>query len=259
MPLRRALERLVALQAQAAFSPYAALWARVEGFRKEALSRAFVSGAAVKAQSLRITLHVSTAERYPDLAAASMAARPGRIEPVVRDGLLGAWPHNKPSPSRPWGEPLPDADAAAIRVVRAYLSAYGPATRQDIAKFTGFRMGQIDPGLDGMRERDGLWDVPRGAVVAADVPAPVRFLPAFDSIILAHRDRTRIVPAEYEEIVFNKKNATVKNTFTVDGFIAGAWKVEGSRLAIEPFAPLPRRWRREVDAEGERLLAWWLR
>jgi hypothetical protein len=88
--------------------------------------------------------------------------------------------------------------------------------------------------------------------------APVRFLPAFDSIILAHQDRTRIVPAEYEEIVFNKKNATVKNTFTVDGFVAGAWRVDGRELRIEPFAPLPARWRREVDAEGARLLAWYL-
>ena len=60
----------------------------------------------------------------------------------------------------------------------------------------------------------------------ADAPAPVRFLPAFDSIILAHRDRTRILPPEYVETVINKKNATTKNTFTVDGFVAGAWRIE---------------------------------
>jgi hypothetical protein len=79
---------------------------------------------------------------------------------------------------------------------------------------------------------------------------------AFDSIILAHRDRTRIVPAEYEEIVFNKKNATVKSTFTVDGFVAGAWRIDGTKLLLEPFAPLPAKWKREVEAEGERLRAW---
>jgi hypothetical protein len=85
----------------------------------------------------------------------------------------------------------------------------------------------------------------------------VRFLPAFDSIILAHRDRARIVPPEYVEAVFNRKNATTKNTFTVDGFVAGAWRIEKARVVLEPFAPLPARARREVDAEASRLAAFY--
>jgi hypothetical protein len=143
-------------------------------------------------------------------------------------------------------------------VVRAYLAAYGPATRHDVQQFTGFRLREIDAALEGLREHDGLWDVPRAPRLAGDELAPVRFLPAFDSIILAHRDRSRIVPPEYVETVFNKKNATTKNTFTADGFVVGSWRVERRRLVVEPFAPLPAKWRREVDAEGERLLAWWL-
>lgn len=249
----RAVARLVALQAQWSPSPYIALWSRLVGFRKEQLYHERL----VKAQSLRITLHVSERGVFADALAATQERYRGRLDGVVREAPVGPWPHHKPSPVRRWDERLPDAGEAAIRVVHAYLAAYGPATRKDIAKFTGFRMGQIDPALEGMRDRDGHWDVPRGQVVG-DVPAPVRFLPAFDSIILAHADRTRIVPPDYEEIVFNKKNATVKNTFTVDGFIAGAWKIDGKRIVIEPFAPLPAKWRREVDAEGERLLAWWL-
>jgi hypothetical protein len=158
----------------------------------------------------------------------------------------------------PWRDPLPDPIEASIRVVRAYLAAYSPATRDDVQQFTGFKMRQIDPALDGLRERDGYWDVLRAPRAAADVAAPVRFLPAFDSIILAHRDRSRIVPPEYVEVVFNKKNATTKNTFTIDGFVAGAWGVDGKRLVVEPFAPLPAKRRRQVDAEGERLLAWYL-
>jgi hypothetical protein len=257
-PLRIAVERLVALQGQAAFSPYVALWSRIVGFRKVALTHAFVDGTIVKAQSLRLTLHVASAERYPDLVAGSMSARPGRIEPAVRAEPIGAWPHNKPSSSHAWGAALPDGGGAAIRVVRAYLAAYGPATRYDIQQFTGFRLGQIDPALEGLSERDGYWDISRAPRVEGDVAAPVRFLPAFDSIILAHRDRARIVPAEYIDAVFNKKNATTKNTFTADGFVAGAWRIEGKKLVVEPFAPLPAQWRREVDAEGARLLAWWL-
>jgi hypothetical protein len=152
---------------------------------------------------------------------------------------------------------------SSARVVRQYLSAYGPATRDDIVQFTGFKVRQITPALDDLRtfeDEEGriLYDVPRAPFADGRVRAPVRFLPAFDSIILAHRDRARIVPPEYVEVVFNKKNATTKNTFTVDGFVAGAWRIEKQRLVVQPFAPLPVKWRREVDAEGERLRAWYL-
>jgi hypothetical protein len=61
--------------------------------------------------------------------------------------------------------------------------------------------------------------------------------------------------------VFNTKNATTKQTFTVDGFVAGAWRIERQRgrwrLSVEPFAPLPAKVRRAVDAEGERLVAFY--
>jgi hypothetical protein len=160
-------------------------------------------------------------------------------------------------------DPLPDVDEAAIRVVRAYLAAYGPATRDDVEQYTGLRIRQIAPALEQLRAFEGdhgltYYDVPRAPVADERVRAPVRFLPAFDSIILAHRDRARIVPPEYTETVFNKKNATTKNTFTVDGFVAGAWRIEKRKLVVEPFAPLPLKWRREVAAEGDRLLAWYL-
>ena len=186
-----------------------------------------------------------------------------RALPFVRIEPVGPWPHTKPSPVVLWREPLPDPQESSTRVVRQYLGAYGPATRDDIVQFTGFKIRQITPALEGLRtleddEGRTLYDVPRAPLADAGVEAPVRFLPAFDSIILAHRDRSRILPPEYLETVINKKNATTKNTFTVDGFVAGAWRIEKGKLTIEPFAPLPLKVRREVDAEGARLLAWYL-
>lgn len=125
-------------------------------------------------------------------------------------------------------------------------------------QFTGFKPRQIGRALERLRTflaEDGrtLYDAPRPSIAAADVPAPVRFLPAFDSVILAHRDRSRIVPPEYLETVFNKRNATTKNTFTVDGLVAGAWRADGKRITVEPFAPLPRAVREEVERERDAL------
>src|SRR5262245_25054211 len=302
----QAVRRLVALQAQYAPSPYVALWSRLEGFRKEQLTR---NRGIVKAGCFRTTLHVVARSEFPYIISSYIESQRGRSEglgvdidalraavpdeplsaselrelaqralgtndfwtvsfatrtlPFLRTDAIGPWPHTKPSPSVMWREPLPDAQESSTRVVRQYLAAYGPATREDVVQFTGFRLRQVDPALDGLRSfeaEDGmtLWDVRRAPLADAAVAPPVRFLPAFDSIILAHRNRARIVPPEYLETVFNRKNATTKNTFTVDGFVAGAWRIEKGKLSVEPFAPLPAKVRREVDAEGSRLLAWYV-
>ncbi len=308
LPVVKAVERLVGLQAQYAPSPYVALWARLDGFRKEQLTRALIGGSVVKAGAMRTTLHVMGAREFPAIVSAYIESQRGRTSalgvdlealrtaipdrpltsaesfelgyrvlrtddrwtvafafralPFVRTAPIGSWPHTKPSPWLLWRGELPEPLGAAVHVVRRYLAAYGPATRDDIAQFTYFRLGQIDPALDGLRtfaDEHGrtLYDLPRAKLAAAGSRAPVRFLPAFDSVILAHRDRSRIVPPEYVEAVFNTKNATTKQTFTVDGFVAGAWRIErkrsGWRLSLEPFAPLPTRVRREVEAESERL------
>jgi hypothetical protein len=312
VPVVRAVEKFVALQAQYAPSPYVALWSRIDGFRKEQLTKALVDGSVVKAGSLRTTLHVMSAAEFPSIVSAYIESQRGRTDglgvdlgalraaipaaplssgeafelgyralgtddrwtvafalralPGVRTAPIGPWPHTKPSPWVLWRDELPDPREAAIRVVHRYLAAYGPASREDIAQFTSFKFRQIDPALDGLRtfaDEEGrtLYDVARAPLAAGDMPAPVRFLPAFDSVILAHRDRSRIVPLEYLEAVFNTKNATTKQTFTVDGFVTGAWRIERrrgrSQLSVEPFAPLPAKVRRAVDAEGERLIAFY--
>lgn len=181
-----------------------------------------------------------------------------RAIPAVREGVVGPWPHTKPPPVRLWREPLPDPQESSTRVVRGFVAAYGPATRDEIQRFTSFKIRQIAPALEGLEERDGYYDVPGAPRASARVRAPVRFLPAFDSMLLAHLGNGRIIAPEYVDAVYNRKNAMCKSTFTVDGFVAGVWRVEKRRLVVEPFAPLPPKWRREVDAEGEQLLAWWL-
>jgi hypothetical protein len=307
-----AVGRLVALQAQASVSPYVALWSRVDGFRKEQLTRALERGTVVKATSLRTTLHVMTTAAFPLIHVGYVESSRGRTErlwaevetlraavpdepidgpelfelghrvletddrwsvafaaralPFVRTAPVGEWPHNKPSPAVLWRDSLPPPDEASAHVVRAYLAGYGPASRDDVEQFTGFKVRQIAPALEGLRtfaDEQGrtLYDLPHARLSPADAAAPVRFLPPYDSVILAHRDRARILPDAHYETVIRRKNATTLATFTVDGFIAGAWKVDRARsrwkLAVEPFAPLPRRARAEVDDEGERLVAFY--
>ena len=109
-------------------------------------------------------------------------------------------------------------------------------------------------GLRVLRDEAGreLLDLPRAPLPAADTPAPVRFLPKFDNVLL---DRRRVLPEEYRKVVV-RKNADVQPTFTVDGLVAGIWSFKAGRVATEPFAPLPRGPRRELEDEAGRLAAW---
>jgi hypothetical protein len=185
-----------------------------------------------------------------------------RALPWVRTEPVGDWPHTKPSPSVPWREPLAPPAEGAARVVRDYLAGYGPAAREDIEQFTSFKVRQIAPVLDGLRTYEDergrvLFDIPGARLAPAGLPAPVRFLPPFDSIILAHRDRSRILPDEYLDIVLRRRNATTLPTFTVDGLVAGSWKAERERgrwrIAATPFEALPAAARRDVEAERDAL------
>jgi hypothetical protein len=80
----------------------------------------------------------------------------------------------------------------------------------------------------------------------------VRFLPKFDNVLL---DRQRVLPEEYRKLVV-RKNADVQPTFTVDGLVAGSWSFRRGRVTTEPFAPLPRTGKRELEDEASRLAAW---
>jgi hypothetical protein len=97
-----------------------------------------------------------------------------------------------------------------------------------------------------------------GYLPDADVPAPVRLLPEFDNLVLAHDDRSRVIADEHRPLVATK-NLRIKATFLVDGRVAGTWAVVVKRkvatLTLSPFAPLPKRTVAELEAEGEALLA----
>jgi len=156
-------------------------------------------------------------------------------------------------------DPLP----ARVSLVRRYLAAFGPSTRADLADWSGLLVRDLAPALDALeplrrfRAEDGreLLDLPRAPLPAASVAAPVRFLPRWDSVLLAHADRRRVLPEEFRKAVI-QRNGDVRQTFLVDGLVAGTWRIERSRVVPEPFEPLVLAVRREVEDEGARLEAW---
>jgi hypothetical protein len=147
-------------------------------------------------------------------------------------------------------------------LVRRYLAAFGPALRVDIADWAGIPVGEIEPALERLtlrRFRDDqgkeLVDLPRAPLPDPSTPAPPRLLPVWDATLLVHCRGTGILPEDYRPLIFNVRTPHSVNTFLVDGRVAGSWRREGGKVRLEPFAPLPRTARRDVEDEAARLAA----
>ncbi|GHG91866.1 winged helix DNA-binding domain-containing protein [Comamonas sp. JC664] len=162
------------------------------------------------------------------------------------------------------GAPL-NAEADLPTLVQRYLAAFGPASVGDAQTWSGLKglkptFEALRPSLRTFRDENGreLFDLPTAPRPDEDTPAPARFLPDFDSLVLGHDDRARWVDEVYRPKLVTK-NLRVPATFLVDGFIAGTWSVErkraGATLVAEPFVPLKKKKDREaLVKEAEALL-----
>jgi hypothetical protein len=149
---------------------------------------------------------------------------------------------------------------ARAEILRRYLAAFGPASRRDIMGWSMMHVPEIQRALDRLeplrhfRDEHGreLLDVPRAPLPDPDTPAPVRFLPKWDNLLLAFADRTRVLPERYRKTVI-RMNGDVAQTFLVDGLVAGMWSADNGRVVAEPFEPLSRSAKRELEDEAARL------
>ena len=161
----------------------------------------------------------------------------------------------------------PPLDVAVQHVVRRHLGAFGPATIGDIASWGHVRtalirdaIAALGPAVREFRDERGraLFDLASAPRPPADTPAPVRFLPKWDSTLLAYAppERVRILEERHRRTVIIK-NGDVAQTVLVDGMVRGTWSVTNGRdalLTIRPFGRLARADRAALVAEGEALV-----
>ena len=160
-----------------------------------------------------------------------------------------------------WLAPGEITPAAAVdHLVRSYLRGFGPASKHDVASYTGLRVGELKAvfarlELERHASEDGteLLDVPGSPLPDPETPAPVRFLPVWDATLLVHARRTGLLPEALRPEVFSVKKPHGTPTFLVDGAVAGAWRHDDGRVTLEPWSKLDRATRRALDDEAERL------
>ena len=207
-------------------------------------------------------------ELEPDRDPSALAYLVRMRRPLVQTPPAGTWGVGG-SPRfalpEPWlGAPLAGPGESLRALVLRYLAAFGPASAKDFQGWSGLTGARVlfeemKPGLDLYRDGEGneLFDVPGAPLPPADAPAPPRFVPEYDNLVLSHADRRRVIAEEDRKKVFLSA-ARVRATFLIDGFVAGVWKIEKTRksaaLVVEPFAPLSPGDRDALAEEGASLL-----
>ncbi|MEU3888752.1 winged helix DNA-binding domain-containing protein [Streptomyces sp. NPDC029041] len=136
---------------------------------------------------------------------------------------------------------------ALCHLVLRYLGAFGPASVADVAQFAmvpraPVRRALLECGdaVEQLRGPEGtvLYDVPGAARPPVDTPAPPRLMAMWDSVLLAHADRSRVIPPAYRRLVI-RVNGDVLPTLLVDGRVAGVWRAVDGGVEATAFHDLP--------------------
>jgi hypothetical protein len=176
--------------------------------------------------------------------------------------LFGDRPSYLAAPTRPFdgGE-----EAAVAVLVRRYLEAFGPAAATDIGQFSLIPQPPIRAALEAlgsdleMHEGPGgkpLHDVRGSLLPPEDTAAPPRLMAMWDNVLLAYRDRSRVIPEAYRKLVI-RTNGDVLPTVLVDGYVAGVWRPARERsggIEVSAFHALDDATWDELEAEAAALV-----
>ena len=243
---------------------------RVLGDRAEGLDLEAVAAAARRflkqgPQTFEVIRDHLTA-RFPDVNDRALGHTARMLLPLVQEPTSATW--GFPSISRfalaeTWLDRKVVESEAVEQLLLRYLAAFGPATAADAQTWSGLQ--GLKPAFEALRPRLAvfrderkreIFDLPDAPRPDADIPAPVRYLPEFDNLLLAHADRSRVVDEAHKKKVF-LPGLRVAATFLVDGTVSGTWSIERRRsaatLTATPFSKLSKKSADAVLAEGERL------
>lgn len=227
------------------------------------LGRALVDESPRTTAELRPVLQ----KRWPKRDRDSLVMAMSYLLPLVQvtpRGIWGASAQPRRTTLEAWlGRPL-GQDRSPDAMVLRYLAAFGPATAADARTWSGLSalaevFEQLRPRLRTFRDEGGreLFDVPDAPLPDAETPAPVRFLPVYDNILLSHADRTRIVRPLYATLTGHGAGVNFSSVL-IDGFVGATWtfkrEPKKATLRIAPIDNLRKRERAAVEAEGDRLL-----
>ncbi|MEW1636510.1 winged helix DNA-binding domain-containing protein [Streptomyces sp. NPDC093801] len=201
---------------------------------------------------------------WPGADPQSLAVAARCLLPLVQVTPRGVWGRSgqvRLTTLETWvGQSLREDPEGIDALVLRYLGAFGPASVKDMQTWAGITrlreaFERLRPRLVTFRDENGaeLFDLPDAPRPDPDTPAPPRFLPEFDNVLLSHADRTRVVPPEFKGL--NARGNQSRCVLMVDGFLGGVWAGGAGTVTVELFREVAGAVKEEIAAEGEAMLA----
>jgi Winged helix DNA-binding domain len=154
--------------------------------------------------------------------------------------------------------PTLDPGAALAELARRYVAAYGPATADDLAAWSGLPLGAARRGLahaaaDLAEVAAETYATPDAARRPDGGGRVVRLVGPFDAYLLGYRSRDLALDPRYARRI-QAGGGIIHPAVLVDGRVAGTWRLRRGRgpaaVAVEPFEALDRDLLPALDAEA---------
>jgi hypothetical protein len=171
---------------------------------------------------------------------------------IVRARTRGSWRSSTCSWARleswsPLARPLPASDQARTALIRRYLAAFGPATPEDAAWWTGLPKREVAAAareLGAVEVTVRGWPGPRWVLpetlqgLAAREVVGAALLPALDPVPMGYKDRSPWLDPEALPLMFDR-SGNIGPSVWYDGVLVGGWGQAGDgtigvRLFTEP-------------------------
>jgi DNA glycosylase AlkZ-like len=153
-----------------------------------------------------------------------------------------------------------DSQAAINQLVTSYLTAYGPATPDNFAKWLG---APRKWATDVFQGHDQIEELETGHVVMGDTQWPepdegsLRLLPYFDAYTVAVQPRGLAFPGLAASRALSHGQAGTYPVLVIDGMVRGVWHQRRSdrkiSLTIEAFLDVSKAMRAQLHLEAERI------
>jgi hypothetical protein len=251
----------------------AAPWLRAveEATARALAARGEASGSelAKDVSALRERIHIAEGKPYGAIVNITtqvlhLLAAEGRI---VRGRPRGSWISSQYrwSPMSEWipdGMPAPPVEEAQIRLIRAWLRAYGPGTAADIRWWTGLTAREVNRALAAIGPAEvELHDGTAGIALPDDLevvaePEPwVALLPALDPTVMGWSRREWYL-GDHGPALFDRSGNPAP-TVWCDGRVVGGWiQRRDGEVAFRLLEDVGAEATAAIETEAERLGAW---
>ena len=148
---------------------------------------------------------------------------------------------------------LPSEIEARRELLLRYLTAYGPATMQDFAHWSGLKMKAVQETVeacapDVSRVQVAVWHgeyysraKDEFALTGCEEPKGVRFLPKFDPLLMAYKDKQRFISEHHLSQVY-RRGGQVEAVVLLAGRAIATWRTRLQRTRLhflcKPFGRL---------------------